>query len=97
MLMECLTVTSSKVCVNVGCRAVKHFCIVCNHLPRSVIISVANRGKRRLRFIPIYNLCGIRLYMYGQLLTGLMAVIINGIVLDIRFAEMYKVYERNAS
>lgn len=35
--------------------------------------------------------------MYGQLLTGLMAVIINGIVLDIRFAEMYKVYERNAS
>ena len=35
--------------------------------------------------------------MYGQLLTGLMAVIINGIVLDIRLAEMYKVYERNAS
>ena len=31
--------------------------------------------------------------MYGQLLTGLMTVIINGIVLDIRFAEMYKVYE----
>ena len=35
--------------------------------------------------------------MYGQLLMGLMAVIINGIVLDIRFAKMYKVYKRNAS